>query len=914
MPSRTVVARETELDRLRSFLADAEARSLVLRGEPGIGKTVLWHTAVEEARTSGCRVLMHRALEAEAALAFTGLADLIAPVLDEVSEALPEPRARALRVALLLEAPGGAPPPPQAVGLAVLDVLTALCEQGETLIAIDDLQWLDTSTAAVLPLALRRVSGERLRVLATLRDAPGVHAPFELSRVFGEDRTAEIRVGSFGLSELHHLLDERLGVELPRPRLARVHELSGGNPLYALELARAGDLRVPPSLREALDTRLARLPDDTTDVLLAAAALARPTLAAVAPDQQRQAAIELAIDAQVIELDDDIVRFTHPLLASRCYERATPWKRRQVHRELATALDDIEQRARHLALGGDGPDEAVATQLDIAVESAAARGATAAAAELAELAVELTPGDPIARRSSAAHFHHLAGDFARADELYAELARELPSGAERADVLYTRAIIGLEDLPERIRLCEQALVDAVEDDIRCAQIHGFQAISRWIHGDVRASIAEARVGLERAECAGDPKTIAVAIGRLGYLETCALEATPGLFARALDIEAGLPEPLFFQESPSFFEAVSRCVSGDLDRSRAALTEMLSNAIRSGDEHARLFMHLMLAVLERWAGHLDRSLEHAAAGREIAKQTGELQYPAMLEWAASCSEADVGYLDTARASARRAQAAADRARDEIFQISSLTALGYVEFLADNLPAAIEILRPLPQRQLRTGHRTPNCDPWVDTIEVLVALGEVDEAQRHVDQYWELPCAAHPRGRVAAGRAAGLIHAARGNRDAALTALTAAIATDPIPVFPLERGRTLVALGSVQRQAGQRRAARETLTDALTLFDSMGARPWADKARTELSRISGRGAASSDALTAAEQEVARLASEGRQNKEIAAALYVTVGTVEGHLSRVYRKLGVRSRAELAGRFTRAETANTGDPNGQ
>jgi hypothetical protein len=316
MAPRAVVARETELDHLRGFLAGGDAWSLVLRGEPGIGKTILWQTAVEEARALGRRVLVHRAVEAEAALAFSGLIDLVAPVLDEVADALPEPRARALRVALLLEAPRDEPPQPQAVGLALLDVLTALCESGDVVIALDDLQWLDSSTAAVLPLALRRVAGERLRVLATLRDAAGVRAPFELSAVCGEDRAVEIRLDAFSLSDLHHLLADRLEIELPRPQLARVHELSGGNPLYALELARAGDLRVPRSLRDALDARVAQLPEDTADVLLAAAALARPTLRAVAPGEARRRALVHALDAHVVELD-----------GRSCASRTPCWRR-----------------------------------------------------------------------------------------------------------------------------------------------------------------------------------------------------------------------------------------------------------------------------------------------------------------------------------------------------------------------------------------------------------------------------------------------------------------------------------------------------------------------------------------------------------------------------------------------------------
>ena len=390
---RGVVARESELNRLGEFLAGPELQSFVLRGEPGIGKTLLWQIAVEDATARGTTVLMHRAAEAEAALAFTGLADLVGPVLDQVDGALPAPRRRALRVALLLDEPGDEPPAPQAIGLALLDVLTALCAEGDVLVAIDDLQWLDSSTARVLPLALRRMAGERLKVLATLRQAPGVRAPFEPASLFGPEHADEARPPALGMSELHRLLHHRLGVDLTRPQLASVHELSGGNPLFALELgreiAKSGGLHVPGSLRDVLDARLDRVSDRTTTVLLAAAALARPTVQAVAHEAEAQAALDQAVAAGVVALDGDAIRFTHPLLASRCYERASPWARRAMHRTLAAGAGDAEERARHLALASEGPDEAVAVQLDAAVAHAAARGATAAAAELAELSVAL---------------------------------------------------------------------------------------------------------------------------------------------------------------------------------------------------------------------------------------------------------------------------------------------------------------------------------------------------------------------------------------------------------------------------------------------------------------------------------------------------------------------------------------------
>ena len=247
-------------------------------------------------------------------------------------------------------------------------------------------------------------------------------------------------------------------------------------------------------MRDALDARLERVSDRTTAVLLAAAALARPTVQAVAHEAGAQAALDQAVTTGVVMLDGDAIRFTHPLLSSRCYERASPWARRAVHRTLAAGADDPEERARHLALASEGPDEAVAVQLDAAVTHAAARGATAAAAELAELSVALTPGDTIQRRMAAAQFHHLAGAFTRANELYAELGDELPPGLARADVLYLRATIGREGMRERARLCALALDDAEDDDARCAVIHGFQAVNRWILEDVPTALVEARAG------------------------------------------------------------------------------------------------------------------------------------------------------------------------------------------------------------------------------------------------------------------------------------------------------------------------------------------------------------------------------------------------------------------------------------
>ncbi len=454
--AQTVIGRDEELGAIQAFLAEARQgpRALVLSGEPGIGKTVLWEHGVEEAERGFDLVLVHRAIEAEASLSFAGLSDLLEPVMEGVVSSLPPPRRRALEVALWLAEPGEQPPEPGAIGLAVLDVLRALAAEGPLVVALDDIQWLDAASALVLQLAVRRLREEPVSLLATLRTAPEISAPLELARAYREERFEELRVGPLTLAATHSLLKERLGLALTRPELARFGELTAGNPFFALELGRelvrtntrpaiGRTLPVPEGLRELLGERLARLPAETVDVLLQVAALARPSVDLVAAahgDRERVLrALEEAEREGVVQLDDSRIRFSHPLLASICYEQAPVWKRRAVHRVLAGSIGDIEERARHLALAAEGPDAAVAAELDEAGEQAASRGATAGAAELLELAAELTPDSPLdkqRRRLRAAHFHRLAGNGDVAAAILEQLRSEVPAGADRADVLF----------------------------------------------------------------------------------------------------------------------------------------------------------------------------------------------------------------------------------------------------------------------------------------------------------------------------------------------------------------------------------------------------------------------------------------------------------------------------------------------
>lgn len=893
---------------------------LVLIGEPGIGKTALWERAVEAAGRPHRRVLLHRAVETEAALSFTGLADLLSPVFEEASPSLPEPQRHALEVALLLAEPGDAAPTDQrAVGMAVLNILKALSAQKQVVLAIDDLQWLDRSTAAVLGIALRRLRTEPLGLLATVRQAPGVGVPLDLDRSFGDEQLKRVMVGPLRLGDLHRLLRERLDLQLTRPELTRVWESAEGNPYFALELGRelirtntrpevGRNLRPSQTLRDLLVRRLASLSATTLDVLLFAASLAQPSVELVAraygdPDRVL-ASLEEARREAVIRLQDGRLGFAHPLLAAICYEEAIPWRRRSVHRLLAEVVGDPEERARHLALSLEGPDEVVASELQSAARRAGNRGATAAGAELAELAAGLTPAQNQAgarqRRMQAAALHRLSGDFERANGILEQLRGEVPDGVERADVLYALATIMRADPPTRAALCQEALAEATGDDARCAEILGFLSMSQVRMGNIPAALASARAGLERAERTDDERLLAVALARAGLAECQALDVTPGLLERGIEIERRLAVHLIFLDSPRFVYGAFMQHYDHVDLARQSFEELDAAARAVGDEATRGWIALDLISVERYAGRWQRAQEFVRIATEFAQQTQALQYRSMLQASRALLEADLGLPEQARESALEGAGLSRSVSDEISMVGSVAALGRTELLAGDLQAAGAQLRNLPDRLMSLGWLGAGdgawaSDVWADSIETLIRLGELERARAYLGVFEELAPRASRRWVAGAARCRALLAASQRDFEVAFHHLHRALSELEASGYPLDRGRTLLTLGSVRRQAGQKAAARDALDQACSLFDELGARAWSSWAVTERGRISGRRSPSHE-LTETELHVATLASRGLSNVEIASTLFMGVSTVEAHLSRVYVKLGVR-RAALA-----------------
>jgi DNA-binding CsgD family transcriptional regulator len=913
-----VIGRERELDSIQTFLGGVRdgPGGLVIAGEPGIGKTLLWRAGVERAEAQfGC-ILSCRAAEAEATLSFAALADLLGKRLDEGLTALSGPRRRALEVALLIEEPGPEASDQRAIALAFLDVLRAFAEHGPVLVAVDDVQWLDTSSARVLQFALRRLRDERVGLLVTLREAPGIRLPLEL------DNLERLSPGPLSLGTLHQLLKKRLGLNLTRPEIARLHEATGGNPFFALELGRelgratarlapGQPLPVPGSLMELLGGRLARLPAGTREVLLSAAALGRPTAEVLASvhGEEAEAALERSVRAGVIEVEDSRIRFSHPLRAAVCYGRAPVWKRRAAHRLLADAVSDAEERARHLALASDGADGSVADALAGAAEHAAARGATAAAAELAELAAELTPSDDSVKRRRllrAADLHCFSGDRERAAAIPERLLDEVPSGGERADVLFALASARTLEIPEIIEICKEALREARGDDARCARILAFLSWMRVLVGDIPGALEDARSGLERAERLGHPDPLVRAIARIAALQTWTLDFTPGLLERGVALEEELDRPLEYWESPTMALGRHLVLLGELDRARAVLVREEERAAARGDEGSRVHLLFHLTMLEWFSGRWERALGHADQALELAEQIHDELYRGMMLFGKAHIEALLGRIDVARAAAEEGVLLGEATADALFPIWNLGVLGHIELALGHFVAAARYLRPLPERLISLGWNDVVDPLWPDAIEALVGLGDLEQARVYLEHFEEQGRrSTSPWALATAARCHGLLAAAEEDLPAAFEAFDRALTPREWAQFPFERGRTLLALGSGRRRAKQKRAAREALEQALAIFEELGAPLWSDKARAELARVSGRRS-SAKKLTETEERVAALAAQGLSNKEIAAALFVTVHTVEAHLVSIYRKLGIRSRTVLAHRIAHTAPA--------
>jgi DNA-binding CsgD family transcriptional regulator/tetratricopeptide (TPR) repeat protein len=889
---------------------------LLLEGEPGIGKTTIWHEATQAARTRGHRVLQARPAEAEAELSFAALGDLMGGVFDEVRDALPVPQRQALEVALLLRE-AAEPADPLTTASALLTVVTALARADPLVVAIDDVQWMDQASTRALEFAVRRLP-QRVGIVVARRIEDGSTTSFDLGRALPPDRFERLALGPLSLAAVHHLVRSRLGLNLSRPILVRITEASGGNPFYALELAMAlahadeppglGDLLpVPRTLHELLNERLGRLSPPARAVASAAAALSRPTAeiiaGVIAPTVDLDAALLETEEAGVLVSDGHHLRFRHPLLASAMYGSLASAARRDLHRRLARVVEDLEERARHLARSFGVADAEAAATIEEAAALASRRGAPESAAELFEAACRLTPPqdrDELARRTlGAAQARSVAGDLSGARDLATDVLEAVPAGSLRARALLLLGGLAsyTETTEARIAYQEQALSEAGDDVALRVEI--LLALFEQIAVDPSMAARRADEAIELLRGREDPGLLARALISSFVAHAVLGRGADGqVLEEALDLEARSTGPV--SAYPLLWFHWTDQV--EATRVRHRLHDEIFRDL--GDVVGAAEMVEFVAMTEFRAGNWTQAEQLLDGACETLAQL-ELRGPIV------ASFADRAVIDAHRGRSERARQTISGIRgverlETFWQMVGHSAEGAVEFCCGDHTAADRAWTTMRDEARVVGWRDfldDRSEP--DHVEALIALGKVDEARGVLD-HLEWRGRTLPRPWIEAGlpRARALMLAADGKLSEALALLDGAPA---VPELPFEHARLLLVKGQIERRANRKLAAKESLTSALVILEELGSPPWEQRARDEIARLGLRHRASGE-LTEGERRIAELAAAGMTNRQVADAAFVSPKTVEANLARVYRKLGIRSRAELGARMEQPREPQT------
>jgi DNA-binding CsgD family transcriptional regulator len=906
-----LIGREAEgaiIDRFLDGVADGPI-ALLLSGEAGIGKTEIWADGVRQATQRGQRVLQARAAERERQLAFATLRDLLLDAFSEVSGSLPEPQRDALGAALLLTR-ADEPVDQRIIGTALGTVLTTLATVSPVVVAIDDAHWLDRASERALEFALRRPPA-RLGVLVATRAGRGP-SPLGLDSAFGRSAVTHLDVGPLATQELRRVI-RAAGFDPSSSTFARLASAAGGNPFYALELARAigsadpppGEpLPVPAVLADLVRNRVAGLSPAARSVAVTAAALFRPTQVAIeralGGDVDVGAGLVEAEEAGVLEWDGERLRFTHPLIGSALYGGLSVGRRRALHRRLAESAADPEERARHLVGGTVGEDEDAARDIELAARLAERRGAPDAAAELFRVAERLTPPvdvDARARRSlGAASALATAGDLLAARALAREVRAIAASGSLRARASLLEASIAsyAGSADEQAAALDAALADAGDD--AALRIEILLALAARIAVDPAraARDAEEAVGVSRA--AGDAASLGQALVHL-----VVASAIIGLGSRRdlLDEAAALEKatPWWGVDSLIWSHWID-----DVVGARERYEVQLRLAREKGDAIAAAELAEFVAMVDFRAGDWDaaeRSLEEACVTLGQVKISG----PFIASFAdRSVIDAHRGRFDRARGTMRDILAG-DPPPDQFWTAVSLSALGAVEFVAGDARAADAAWTAMGQNVRSIGwldFLEDRSEP--DHIEALLALGDRRRAREVLDHLeWRGRTLPRPWIEATLPRARALVAASDGDIETALRMLAEAV---PAETVPFERARHLLVKAQLERRANRKLAARRSLEDALAIFEALGSPPWIDRTRAEIGRLGLRHGDRHE-LTAMERRIAELAATGLTNREVAAAAFVSPKTVEANLARVYGKLGIRSRAELGARMAAGST---------
>ena len=904
------MGRDAECGQIARLLTDARrghSGALLLFGEPGIGKTALCTWALEQA--DGMRVVTARGVESEIGISYAGLAELCADHLTG-KDRLPEPQARALDGALARR--GSTPPDRFAIGAAVLSLLSATAERGSMLVLVDDAQWLDPSSIDALLFAARRLREEGVAMIVAARPGgilTGARSDLPTLTVQGLDAAAA-----------RALLDAAHGTPA-----AEVAELligsTNGNPLALLEVPRlltdaqlAGEepidepLPVGPTLIRALLQRQSGLSDRTRRGLVLAAASGgervQPVFDALSEAGLDRGVLDSAEEAGVLTIAAERMKFRHPLLRSAIYHGASGPERRAAHVAFATVTGG-EARAWHLAQATVGEDEAVAAMLERVGLDARRRGAPDVAASALERAARLSePGEKRVRRlTEAARDAHLVGHSSNAMRLLDDALAGVDDTVQRADIQHVRGrtlmLQGHTDSAYRLLVDEAARVCDTDPE-RTAAMLAEACLHCLLRAETRRALAAAREAFSVAATAR--------IGVQAYtamMLACALVLTGERAEAGALLDRFLPvlrtgDPL--TEAGGLVSVAAQCYFW-LERQDVA-SELLAGLIgsaRAASAPAALLLPLSCrAELDLRAGRWEVA---SAQFDEVAHLGYEMAESVYAPYALVCLArlaASIGDERRCRDHAAHAMTLIEKHHDELGRLHVHSALGLLELGLARAEPAIQTLECARDLADLHGIAEPNIVHWQpDLVEAYARAGNpaaAHEVLAVLDQQAE-----RTGGRWALGTAArcrGLLTDDSSSEDC----FDAAVEHLRAVASPFEIARTDLCRGERLRRAGRRTAARRALRQAIDEFDRLGAHPWAERGRIEL-RATGanprrrHSRADRDQLTAHELQVALIVANGASNREAAAALFLSPKTIEFHLAHIYRKLGVRTRTQLA-----------------
>jgi DNA-binding CsgD family transcriptional regulator len=886
-----LIGRAHELARLTEFAGSLNEgpAAMVISGEPGIGKTALLRECVSMARAAGHTVLLSFSTEEEMTGPLVGINDLFdgtrlgRDALDPATE-------------------------PNERGRAILAAIRDLTLGSPCLIAIDDVKWLDAASAQALRFALRRITDEPLGLVMTCQTRSDAGERLDIDRYWPASAVTDLEPGPLDEADLRRVIGEVVDSISPIA-FGHIARLSGGNPFHAIQLARSIDptqtyesaaaIQLPDSLQGAIESRLNNAPDDLIpllEVLSATGPGPVERFRRYLPDADVHGLITIGESSGYLARDGDKLHFAHPLLASAVYGRIDAGQRRSLHARLAAIETDAETRTWHLALSADLPSEEIAALLEASAGEANGRGAPDLASFYAHHSRRLTPPEYLesSQRRALLEARSLAkaGEAARALALLDEMATSLPRGSARAEVLVHRFYVENDEIDAGDATLVEALEDAEGDEVLRGRVLDILGWHRGMfRGDLRGGIKCAREAVEIAETTEATDLWMLAAGHLAHME--AISGRPRLdvmqTAVAVVEERGGPE---LGGGPEAWLAKQQLWAGALDDAEETFQRLTRSANRLELPY-RLY-DLALADLAR--GRLDSAHDHVERGVEAARDSDNADPEGWLLYPLSLVLAWRGDSVQARSAAERLDAWEGRPGNKLGRLRATSALGLLALSEGDAAGAGAILAGGVALADDVGLGHPGAVPILpDAIAAHAAIGEAETARRWLEELGrQASSLGHERTWALFNFAYGMTLLAEGEADSAAEALAESVAMHESLGLVPDTARGRLALGQALVRLGQRNRAQEQLEAARATFESMGATLWLARARGELERSDprpGRGT-----LTVTEERIADLVARGRRNREIANDLFMSVATVEAHLTRIYRKLGIRSRAEL------------------